>query len=190
MDDIREQINESIQVKSALLEKDFLTIKAIVTMIVNSFKKGHHLYLMGNGGSAADAQHIAGELVGRYKNDRKPLPAMAFTTDTSILTAIANDYGYNYCFVKQVEAFVKEGDTVIGISTSGRSINIINAIKRAKELGASTIAFTGAEGGSLKDYADICLLVPSTNTPRIQEAHITIAHIICSIIEKEMFEFE
>lgn len=188
MDDIREQLNESIQVKSALIEKDLLTIRTIAATIINSFKNGHHLYLMGNGGSAADAQHIAGELVGRYKKDRRPLPATAFTTDTSILTAIANDYGFDHCFVKQVEAFVKKGDVVIGISTSGRSVNIINALKRAKELGAFTIAFTGAEGGSLKDYASLCLLVPSTNTPRIQEAHITIAHIICSIIEKELFE--
>ncbi|ODS31620.1 MAG: phosphoheptose isomerase [Candidatus Scalindua rubra] len=143
---------------------------------------------MGNGGSAADAQHISGELVGRFKKDRKSLPVLALTTDTSVLTAIANDYGYDLCFEKQIEAFVKNGDVVFGLSTSGNSTNIVNAVILAKKKGAKTIGFTGKDGGTLKDFVDICLKVPSSETPRIQECHITVGHILCSILEKELFD--
>lgn len=188
MDNIRRQIQESIQVKRKLLENNVSTIKTMANIVVDSLKKGNRIYLMGNGGSAADAQHIAGEMIGRYKKDRKPLPVMAFTTDTSVITAIANDFGYDYCFAKQVDAFVKKDDVLIGISTSGNSQNIINAMKLARRRGANTIALTGKNGGILNDCVDICLKVPSTDTPRIQESHITVAHILCSIIEGEIFK--
>ncbi len=187
MDDIKSQIEESINVKSELLNNCSEIIKQIAETVVNSYKNGNSLYLMGNGGSAADAQHIAGELVGRFKKERKALPALAFTTDTSVITAIANDYDYDKCFSRQAEAFVKKDDAVIGISTSGNSKNIIKAMEIAKERGAHTIVFTGRDGGALKDCVDLCLQVPSSNTPRIQEAHITVAHILCSIIERDLF---
>lgn len=188
MENIRRQIQESIEVKRKLLENNVNTIKTIANIVVGSLKEDGRIYLMGNGGSAADAQHIAGEMIGRYKKDRKPIPVMAFTTDTSVITAIANDLGYDYCFVRQADAFVKKGDVLIGISTSGNSQNIINAMKLAREKGASTIALTGKSGGLIKDCVDICLQVPSTDTPRIQESHITVAHILCSIIEDELFK--
>lgn len=187
-DEIEASLNESIKVKTELLSNSVGIIAEIATAAVNALRADHALYLMGNGGSAADAQHISGELVGRYKKDRKPLPVLALTTDTSVLTAIANDYGYNLCFEKQVEAFVKNGDVVFGLSTSGNSTNIINAIMLAKKMGAKTIGLTGKDGGKLKDSVDICLTVPSSETPRVQECHITVGHIICSIIEEELFD--
>ncbi len=186
--EIEESLTESIKLRTELLSDSVETIIQIANISVDAFKSGHSLYLMGNGGSAADAQHISGELVGRFKKDRKPLPAFALTTNTSVLTAIANDYGYEHCFEKQVEAFVKDGDLVFGLSTSGNSTSIINAIVSAGERGAKTIAFTGKDGGRLKEYADVCLIIPSSDTARIQECHITIGHILCSIIEKELFE--
>ena len=185
--EIESSLNESINIKTELLSSSVELVIQIANILVEAFKAGHSLYLMGNGGSAADAQHISGELVGRFKKDRKPLPALALTTDTSVLTAIANDFGYDLCFERQVEAFVKNGDVVLGLSTSGNSVGIINATILAKKKGAKTIAFTGKGGGSLKDHVDICLEIPSTDTARIQECHITIGHILCSIIEKELF---
>lgn len=187
MQEIREQILESIRVKQLLLEDGVDTIKTIAKTIIDSLKNANRVYLMGNGGSAADAQHIAGEMVGRYKRDRAPLPVMSFTTDTSVITAIGNDFGYDECFVRQTEAFVKPGDVLIGISTSGNSENIIKAMNLAGKIGAATIALTGASGGALKTCVDICLAVPSTDTPRIQEAHITVAHILCSMIEEDLY---
>ncbi|OHB99503.1 MAG: phosphoheptose isomerase, partial [Planctomycetes bacterium RIFCSPLOWO2_12_FULL_39_13] len=157
--EIEESLTESIKVKTELLSNSVETIAQIADITVNALKSGHSLYLMGNGGSAADAQHISGELVGRFKKDRKPLPALALTTDTSVLTAIANDYGYDHCFEKQVEAFVKDGDVVFGLSTSGNSANIINAIISAGKKGAKTIAFTGKDGGRLKEFVDVCLMI-------------------------------
>lgn len=186
-DEIEKSLNESISVKSEVLSNSVGTITKIATMAVDALRDGHSLYFMGNGGSAADAQHISGELVGRYKKDRKSLPALALTTDTSVLTAISNDFGYEYCFEKQVEAFVKNGDVVFGLSTSGNSTNIINALKLAGKIGAKTIGFTGRDGGKIKDIVDVCLMVPSSETPRIQECHITVGHILCSIIENELF---
>jgi D-sedoheptulose 7-phosphate isomerase len=185
--EIEESLTESIKLKTKLLSDSVETIIQIANISVDAFKSGHSLYLVGNGGSAADAQHIAGELVGRFKKDRKPLPALALTTDTSVLTAIANDFGYDQCFERQVDAFVKDGDVVIGLSTSGSSTSIINAIVSAGKKGAKTIAFTGKGGGILKDHVDVCMEIPSTDTARIQECHITIGHILCSIIEKELF---
>ncbi len=185
--EIEKSLKESIEVKTELLSNSVETISKIASISINALRNGHSLYLMGNGGSAADAQHISGELVGRYKKDRKALPVLALTTDTSVLTAISNDYGNDLCFERQVEAFVRNGDVVFGLSTSGNSKNIINAIKLAGKMEAKTIGFTGRDGGRLKDCVDICLMVPSSETPRIQECHITVGHILCSIIEKELF---
>jgi D-sedoheptulose 7-phosphate isomerase len=185
--EIESSLNESIAIKTELLSSSIESVVQIANILVEAFKTGHSLYLMGNGGSAADAQHISGELVGRFKRNRKPLPALALTTDTSVLTAIANDFGYDQCFERQVDAFVKEGDVVIGLSTSGNSSCIINATRVAKEKGAKTVAFTGKGGGMLKDHVDVCMEIPSTDTARIQECHITIGHILCSIIEKKLF---
>ena len=185
--EIESSLNESISIKKELLSNSVESVIQIANILIEAFKQGHSLYLMGNGGSAADAQHISGELVGRFKKNRKALPALAFTTDTSVLTAIANDFGYDQCFERQVDAFVKDGDVVIGLSTSGNSSSIISAALLAKKKGAKTIAFTGKGGGRLKDDVDICLEIPSTDTARIQECHITIGHILCSIIEKELF---
>lgn len=150
-----------------------------------AIKNGNVIYFMGNGGSAADCQHLAAELVGRFVKERKGLSAVALTTDTSILTAVGNDYGYDEVFSRQIEALVRPNDIVIGITTSGNSKNIIKAIGKAKETNALTIGFTGKNGGELIDICDYCLVVPSNNTARIQEAHILIGHIICEIIDEE-----
>lgn len=146
---------------------------------------GHTIFFMGNGGSAADSQHLAAELVGRFFKERKGLPSIALTTDTSILTAVGNDYGFDEVFRRQVEALVNPNDIVIGITTSGNSTNIIKAINQAKEQGAITIGLTGKDGGQLKEICDHCLVIPSNNTARIQEAHILVGHIICEIIDEE-----
>ncbi len=146
---------------------------------------GKKLIIFGNGGSAADAQHIAAELTGRYKSKRRGLPAIALTTDTSALTAIANDFGYENVFSRQVEAIAKKGDIVLGISTSGNSINVIGALKKAKQLGCKTIGLSGKDGGRMSDVCDINIVVPSNDTPRIQETHILIGHIICQSVDNE-----
>ncbi len=187
MNDIEKDLKESIELKQGLLAGGIATIEEMARAMVGCLKAGNTIYLIGNGGSAADAQHIAGELVGRFKRKRKALPALALTTNTSVLTAIANDYGYDICFERQVEAFVKGGDVVIGISTSGNSQGILRAIRLAKEKGAVTVGLTGQDGGNLKGLVDICLQVPSKNTSRIQECHTTVGHILCSIVEKELF---
>ena len=185
--EIESSLTESINIRTELLSSSVGSVIQIANMLVEAFKSGHSLYLIGNGGSAADAQHISGELVGRFKKNRKPLPALALTTDTSVLTAIANDFGYDLCFERQVEAFVKSGDVLLSLSTSGNSAGVIDASILAKKKGAKTVAFTGKGGGRLKDHVDVCLEIPSTDTARIQECHITIGHILCSIIEKELF---
>jgi len=151
--------------------------------IVNTLKNGNKILLCGNGGSAADAQHIAAELTGRYKTERRGLPAIALTTDTSALTAISNDYGYAKVFDRQVEALANKGDLLIGISTSGNSENIISALKTAKELGCSTVGFSGRDGGQMNKMCDINLVVPSDDTPRIQEMHILFGHTLCQIVD-------
>ena len=151
---------------------------------------GQTIFFMGNGGSAADSQHLAAELVGRFFKERKGLPSIALTTDTSILTAVGNDYGFDEVFRRQVEALVKPNDIIIGITTSGNSSNIIKAINQAKELGAITIGFTGKDGGQLKEICDHCLVIPSNNTARIQEAHILIGHILCEIIDEGVLNDE
>jgi len=161
-------------------------IERMVDFIITAYKAGGKVVLFGNGGSAADAQHIAGELVGKFKLNRQALPAIALTTNTSILTAVANDYGYETVFSRQVEALVNEKDVVIGISTSGNSLNVVETIKTAKMKGAKTIGLTGGNDGKLVEVADLVLMVPSDSTPRIQEAHITIGHIVCELVEREL----
>jgi D-sedoheptulose 7-phosphate isomerase len=187
MEDIEIQLQESIDTKKALLSTHLDVVKKIADAIVRAFKNGRRLYLIGNGGSAADAQHIAGELLGRFKMNRRPLPAVALTTDTSVMTALANDFGYDTCFARQAEALVSPGDVILALSTSGNSKGILNAVQVSRERGAVAIGFTGKDGGLLKDVVDICLKIPSNNTPRIQECHITVGHILCSIVEKELF---
>jgi len=179
------QIQESVYLKKRL-QGEARTLVAIADQLIQALRKGKKVLLFGNGGSAADAQHIAAELSGKYTRHRDPLPAIALTTNTSSLTAIANDYGYEAVFARQLQALVAEGDIVIGISTSGNSPNVLLAMEEAKRRGAITIALTG-QGGKLKELADYVLSVPSTKTARIQEAHITIGHIICHLVEEEIF---
>lgn len=152
-------------------------------MVIETLKNGNKVLLCGNGGSASDAQHIASELTGRYKIERRGLAGIALTTDTSALTAISNDYGYNRVFDRQVEALVREGDLLIGISTSGESLNIISALLLAKDMGAKTLGFSGKNGGKMKYVCDLNLIVPSDDTPRIQEIHILIGHILCQAVD-------
>jgi D-sedoheptulose 7-phosphate isomerase len=181
---VRNKLKESADIK---LKLDAGIIVKIANAIIETYKKGGKVLLFGNGGSAADAQHIAAELVGKYKLIRNPLPAIALTVNTSILTACANDYGYETIFAKQVQALAAKDDVVIGISTSGSSPNVLEGIKAAKEKGAITVGFTGEEGSELGKSVDICLAVPSKETPRIQESHITAGHIICFLVEKSIF---
>jgi len=159
------------------------SIEEASTLIVSTLKAGNKVLLIGNGGSAADAQHIAAELTGRYKSERKGLPAIALTTDTSALTAISNDFGYDRVFDRQVEALANEGDLLIGISTSGNSANILSALALAKELGCATLGMSGKNGGKMNDTCDLNLVIPSNDTPRIQEIHILIGHILCQAVD-------
>jgi D-sedoheptulose 7-phosphate isomerase len=186
---IKEQIKKSYETKLAIYENEELLnkIEEVSKLCVELYKGDKKTILAGNGGSAADAQHIAAEMVGRYGFDRPSLPSLALTTDTSALTAIGNDYGYDKVFSRQLEGMGQTGDIFIGISTSGNSKNIINAFDSAKEKGITTIALVGKDGGEMAKLADIALIVPSDSTPRIQESHILIGHIICDIIEKELF---
>ena len=156
------------------------------SIIVEALKNGNKILLCGNGGSAADAQHIAAELTGRYKTERRGLPGIALTTDTSALTAIGNDYGYDRVFDRQVESLAQKGDLLIGISTSGNSKNVINAFNVGREIGCKIIGFSGRDGGAMNDLCDINLVVPSDDTPRIQEMHILFGHTICQIIDNEL----
>jgi D-sedoheptulose 7-phosphate isomerase len=161
-------------------------IADIVARLWSCFDHGGKLLICGNGGSAADAQHVAAEFVGRFARERAAWPAMALTTNTSILTAIGNDYSFDRVFARQVEAFAVPGDVIVGISTSGNAANVIAAMKTARELGCQTIGFTGENGGRLKDGVDICLHAPSNVTARIQEVHIVVWHIVCEMIEQEL----
>ena len=184
--EIAERLEESAQIKKAMAVSNIGEIERMVNFIIMTYKAGGKVVLFGNGGSAADAQHIACELVGRFMLKRQAFPAIALTTDTSVLTAVANDCGYETVFSRQVEALVNEKDVVIGISTSGDSPNVLEAIKLAKTKGAKTIGLTGGNGGKLAAVADLVLIVPSDSTPRIQEAHITIGHIVCELVEREL----
>jgi len=156
------------------------------SLVVETLKNGNKVLICGNGGSAADAQHIATEIVCKYKTVRKGYPAIALTTDTSIITAVSNDFGYEMVFKRQIEALANKNDLVIGISTSGNSENIVNALKYAKEVGCKTLGFSGNDGGEIDEYCDINLIVPSNNTPRIQELHILFGHIICEAVDGEI----
>lgn len=186
---IRDQIKKSYETKQAIYENDDLLnkIEEVSRLCVEVYRNSKKTILAGNGGSAADAQHIAAELVGRYGFDRPSIPSLALTTDTSCLTAIGNDYGYDKIFSRQLEGMGQSGDLFIGISTSGNSKNIINAFEVAKQKGIKSVALVGREGGEMAKIADVAIVVPSDSTPRIQESHILIGHIICDIIEKEIF---
>lgn len=185
--DVARQIVESIKVKEEVLGTYRRVIAEIAGTMVNAYKKGKKVVWFGNGGSAADAQHLAGELLGKFYLKRKPLPSLSLTVNTSVLTAIGNDFGFETIFQKQVEAFVEKGDVVVGLSTSGASQNVILGLREAKRKGAVTVGLTGESGGKMKGLVDYLIAVPSTDTPRIQEAHITIGHVICSIVERELF---
>lgn len=189
---IQNHLKESAAVKTAIAEKCINEIEKAALLCVDVLRNGGTLLLCGNGGSAGDAQHIAAELVVRLSAEvnRRALPAIALTLNTSILTACANDYGYDYVFARQVEAYGHDGDLLIGISTSGSSVNVIRALETAKNLKLHTVAFSGGTGGVIKDIADINIIIPHTDTARIQEGHITVGHILCDIIEKELFPNE
>ena len=183
-DIIESEFNEYIKVANSIhCMTDAVAISA--QLCIDCLKNGGKILLFGNGGSAADAQHIAAELVGRYKTSRKGLPAIALTTDSSALTSIGNDFGYEHIFDRQVEALANRGDVAIGISTSGKSINVINALKVASKLNCNTIGFSGHDGGEMNEICNINLPIPSEDTPRIQEIHILIGHIICHLIDQE-----
>ncbi len=180
-------LNDSISVKKSIIENLTDSISLAIEKILECIKNDNKILFFGNGGSAADAQHIAAELIGKFKKDRTALPAIALTTDTSILTSIGNDYGFDNIFSRQVEGLAKKGDILIGISTSGNSLNVIEAFQKGKEMECFSIALLGKDGGRTKNECDLPIIIPSFGTPRIQEAHITIGHIICEAIEKELF---
>ena len=182
--EVRVQIEDNVKVAGKLIEGYLDAITEAADRIIRAIKDGNKLMLCGNGGSAADAQHIAAEFVNRFRKERRPLAAIALTTDSSVLTSISNDYDYRYCFSKQIKALGKQGDVLVAISTSGQADNVIEAAVAAGEMDIYTIGLTGAGGGQLQDVASFCIKVPSQETPRIQEAHILIGHLICDIIEK------
>lgn len=183
-------IDASIKVKEAISQDtDLLNrIDDSVSKILRSLKNGNKILFCGNGGSAADAQHLAAEFSGRFYKDRKALPAEALHVNTSYLTAVANDYSFDVVYSRLVDGIGNAGDVLVGLSTSGNSVNIVNALITARSLGMSTISLTGASGGKMKDVSDILLNVPSTDTPRIQESHIMIGHIICQLVEEKFFD--
>jgi D-sedoheptulose 7-phosphate isomerase len=191
MDKIKEQISESILVKSRILENDEMlqAVRQAATEIIGAYKAGYKTLLVGNGGSAADAQHIAGEFVSRFYFDRPALPSIALTTDSSVLTAVGNDYGFERVFARQVEALGVKGDVLIAISTSGNSLNVVEALRVCREKGIFAIGLTGQNMSRMDELCNICIKVPSTVTPRIQESHILIGHILCNIVEEELFGY-
>src|SRR3989337_4166976 len=186
-DKITEIIQQSIAVKQNLLDQSDLmsTIEAVVTELVITFRAGNRVYFCGNGGSAADAQHLAAEFSGRFYKDRLALPAEALHCNISYLTAVANDYGYEHVYARLIDGIGQPGDVLIGLSTSGNSVNIIEALQKAKRKGMITIGFTGEGGGAMKEECDFLISVPSKDTPRIQESHIMLGHIICELVESE-----
>lgn len=185
---VRSLLAESVRLKEKVLADD-VRLEQVVRMagiVVEALRGGHRIYLCGNGGSAGDAQHLAGELVGRFQKERDAWPASALTTDTGILTAIGNDDTFDRVFARQVEAFVRAGDVLIGITTSGDSVNVLAAARTAREKGARVLGLAGRGGGKLKALCDECFVVPSDVTCRVQEVHITVGHIICDLVEREM----
>ena len=189
MEKIKSIIKASINTKQEILNNEELlsTIDKVVALIVAAFKNGNRIYFCGNGGSAADAQHLAAEFSGRFYTDRKALPAEALHCNTSYLTAVANDYGYDVVYSRMIDGIGEKGDVLIGLSTSGNSANIIKAFEVAKQKEIHTISFTGITGGQMKPLSDFLINIPSTDTPRIQESHITIGHIICQLVEEKLF---
>ncbi len=180
----------SRRVQEEFLKREGEKILDVAKLLAEVFKKGGKLLVFGNGGSAADAQHLAGELVNRFKKERKPLAAIALTTDTSVLTAISNDYDYSLVFAKQIEALGKKGDVALGISTSGNSPNVLKALEVAKDLGLYTVGLSGGEGGKMKGLCDYLILVPSKETPRIQEGHLLFLHLVSELVEEILFPEE
>lgn len=189
MDKIRNIIEASVNVKQQVLHDEALQkrIEEAINAIVTAFKNGKKVLFCGNGGSAADAQHLAAEFSGRFYKDRKALPSEALHCNTSYLTAVANDYSYDSIYSRIIDGIGEKGDVLVGLSTSGNSGNILKAFEVSREKGVITIGFTGATGGKMKDVSDILLNVPSTDTPRIQESHIMIGHIICQLVEEQIF---
>jgi len=182
-------INESIATKQLFVDdiKNIELTKAVANHCITTFKNNGKVLLCGNGGSAADAQHIAAELSGRFNYDRDPLYAEALHVNTSYITAVANDYGYDHVYSRMVKAAGRKGDVFIGISTSGNSPNVVNAVTEAKKQGMITVGFTGASGGKIEEIADVCIKVPSKNTARVQEVHLLVGHVICEEIESTLF---
>lgn len=189
MDTIIRSIEDSIRTKQQILSDKEMpsTIQAVVNVMIKALQSGHRILWCGNGGSAADAQHLAAELSGRFYYDRPPLNSEALHCNTSYMTAVANDYGYDLIYSRMIDGACRPGDVLVGISTSGNSKNILNAFIKAKELGVITVAMTGESGGEMKAYADYLLNVPSNDTPRIQESHIMIGHILCEMVEASLF---
>ncbi|MCE5239412.1 D-sedoheptulose 7-phosphate isomerase [bacterium] len=185
-DDIRAQLAASIRVKEAVAADLTPAIAQAAALWGETLRGGGLIAFCGNGGSAADCQHLAGELVSRFRRDRPAYRGLALSTDTSILTAIGNDFGYERVFARQVEGLMRPGDLLVALSTSGTARNCVLAVEQARSMGVATMALTGASGGALKPLVDLCLCVPSSDTPRIQEAHITIGHILCDLVEAEL----
>ncbi|MFC1637462.1 SIS domain-containing protein [Candidatus Margulisiibacteriota bacterium] len=184
---IKAQLKESIEIKDLVIENLIPQIESAAKLMIDALKKKNKVLFFGNGGSAADAQHLAAELVGRYLKERKALPAIALTTDSSVITSWSNDHGFETLFARQIEGLGKAGDVAFGISTSGNSKNVLEGLKKAGELGCKTIGLLGCDGGSISKIVDLAITVPCRSTPRIQESHITIGHIICGLIEEELF---
>lgn len=184
-DIIRKRVEDHDTAVSALTDQH-IVIADIAGRIAKSFRAGGVLILCGNGGSAADAEHVAGEFLGRYKLERKPLPAIALTANAPVVTAVGNDYGFEHVFARQVQAFAKRADVVVGISTSGNSKNVLNAISEARNKGCVTIGVTSKSGGALAGMVDVCFRAGSNDTPRVQEAHILMWHIVCELVEREL----
>ena len=184
---ILKRFKESSEVKTRFLKENLPKLLDAIKLVSHAFESGNKVLFFGNGGSAADAQHLAAEFVNRYVMDRPPLPAIALTTDTSILTSVSNDLAFDEIFSKQLRALGKEGDVAVGISTSGNSPNIIKAFEVAKEMGMKRVALTGNNGGAISKMADLSLVVPSTSTPRIQETHILVGHLLCEMVEHQLF---
>jgi D-sedoheptulose 7-phosphate isomerase len=189
MDQIKNIIQASVDVKKQILESEELIsrIDKVIDVITSAFQDGNHIYFCGNGGSAADAQHLAAEFSGRFYADRKALPAEALHCNTSYLTAVANDYGYDLIYSRMIEGIGRKRDILIGLSTSGNSSNIVKAFEMAREKNMITVGLTGITGGAMKAFSDHLINVPSADTPRIQEAHIMIGHIICQLVEQRLF---
>ncbi len=185
---IKDEFDSHLKTINKMIKGSYDDIELVANQVVQTIKNNNKILLIGNGGSAADAQHIAAELTGRYKTNREPLCGIALTTDTSAITAIANDFGYDMVFARQLQAVAKKGDMLIAISTSGNSKNIINAIIEAKKIGCSCIGFSGNDGGDMNRFCDINIVVPSSNTPRIQEMHILIGHTICQVVDDNFKE--